>query len=348
MIEAILSSEDEYEAIRRLRENDAQALIDTVDEALHQPDLSLLTRKRYPTLLYRTCGHHARLPKAIKVSVRYDRTGYPLYRGGYGDVWKGEHYGQNVAVKVIRLYLTSDLQKVIHKFCKEVVMWRYLRHPNVLPLIGVMKSENEFATVSDWMVNGNINEYVKAHPEVDRLMLLTGVPEGLVYIHNNGMIHGDLKGANILIDETGHPRLADFGLLTIISDPENRVSASSTNPGGTFRWMSPELIAPEQFGIKKSCPTEASDCYALGMVIYETISGNVPFHECTDATVFLKVMTGKHPARGAMFSDRLWELLELCWAAQPGERPSIEEVSRRLNAVSNLLSSSSPGSGGEI
>jgi serine/threonine protein kinase len=94
--------------------------------------------------------------------------------------------------------------------------------------------------------------------------------------------------------------------------------------------MSPELIAPQRFGLKSSRPTESSDCYALGMVIYETISGNLPFHEDTDLTVFVKVLEGKRPSGGAKFVRGLWRMLERCWESQPNNRPTIEDVLRCL------------------
>ena len=175
------------------------------------------------------------------------------------------------------------------------------------------------------------------------------------------MIHGDLKGvrflaarvtlilpssfveANILIDQIGHARLADFGFLTIISDPTNRLSSSSCTQGGTARWMSPELIDPQRFGFKNSRPTKPSDCYALGMVIYETISGNLPFHEHTDLTVFAKVLEGERPPRGVKFGENLWKMLELCWAPRPNDRPSIEDVLQCFGVVSNSPEPYSPG-----
>jgi len=146
--------------------------------------------------------------------------------------------------------------------------------------------------------------------------------------------YGTYFKANILIDETGCARLADFGLLTIISDPTNFLSSSSCAQGGTVRWMSPERIVPQEFGLKDGHPTESSDCYSLGMVVYETISGKPPFHEHRDITVSVKVLKGEHPPRGPEFSESLWKMLEMCWAFQPNKRPSIKDVLQCLVTVS--------------
>ena len=106
--------------------------------------------------------------------------------------------------------------------------------------------------------------------------------------------------------------------------------------------MSPELIAPQRFGLKSSRPTESSDCYALGMVVYETISGNLPFHEDTDLTVFVKVLEGERPLRGVGFRSDLWRMLEWCWKSQPSDRPTIEDVLHCLEMFSHLSELPSP------
>ena len=154
--------------------------------------------------------------------------------------------------------------------------------------------------------------------------------------------------ANILIDETGCARLADFGLLTIISDPANFISSSSYAQGGTVRWMSPERIVLQEFGLEDSHPTESSDCYSLGMVIYETISGNPPFHKHADMAVFLKVSKGEHPPRGVEFMESLWRTLETCWAFQPKNRPRIEDVLKCMETVSISLESPPSGANDEM
>jgi len=79
------------------------------------------------------------------------------------------------------------------------------------------------------------------------------------------------------------------------------------------------------------------------MVIYETISGNPPFHEHRDITVSVKVLKGEHPPRGTGFTESLWKMLEMCWAFQPNNRPSIEDVLQRLESV--LIPLEKPDSG---
>ena len=119
----------------------------------------------------------------------------------------------------------------------------------------------------------------------------------------------------MLIDHSGNARLADFGLrLTIISDPKDALSSTTHTYGGMARWMGPELINPGQFKLKDNCPTESSDCYALGMVIYETISGKAPFHEHKDLDVFKKVLVGERPSREAGFTESLWKMLKRCFS----------------------------------
>jgi serine/threonine protein kinase len=137
--------------------------------------------------------------------------------------------------------------------------------------------------------------------------------------------------ANILVDQNGHARLADFGLLTIVSDPTYFTASTSAATGGTARWMSPELFHPERFGLDHSRPTIESDCYALGMLIYEVLSGQVPFPRCNNYVVIRKVLDGERPARpeGAKevwFTNDLWRTLALCWETQARNRPSIGDV----------------------
>jgi hypothetical protein len=111
--------------------------------------------------------------------------------------------------------------------------------------------------------------------------------------------------------------------------------------------MSPELFNPDQTGPQRSRPTVKSDCYALGMVTLEVLSGQVPFAYCTDLVVMWKVLGGKHPERpkgveGVWFTDNLWEMLKLCWETQPTSRPSIETMLECFVQVSRVWRPPSP------
>ena len=168
-------------------------------------------------------------------------------------------------------------------------------------------------------------------------------------MHGQVMIHGDLKGvrfrtlvimppsdlpfikANIMIDKGGNARLADFGLLTIVPDATHTETITASEGSGTMRWMSPELLDPEQFGSKNGRPTKESDCYALGMVILEVLTGQAPFPCCNALVVVWKIIDGQRPDRpqgpeAVWFTDGLWGLLKQCWSSEPKLRPTVEGI----------------------
>ena len=111
--------------------------------------------------------------------------------------------------------------------------------------------------------------------------------------------------------------------------------------------MSPELLDPDQFDLEDCRPTKESDSYSFGMVIYEVLSGQVPFAQWNGLTVMRKVMGGAQPtkpegAEGAWFTDNLWETLIRCWETQPGSRPSGEVILECLSQVSGTWTPPSP------
>ena len=87
-------------------------LTQSINQALDRPDLSPRTRENCLKSLYKTCGRRALLPTVLKIPIPFERTGDALFRGGFADVWKGEHCGRDIAVKVVRIYSNSDLQRV--------------------------------------------------------------------------------------------------------------------------------------------------------------------------------------------------------------------------------------------
>ena len=147
----------------------------------------------------------------------------------------------------------------------------------------------------------------------------------------------DIVKANILIDETKRARLAYFGLLTFASGTSSLISSTSFTQGSTHRWMSPELFDPEKFGLKDNRPTKHSDCYALGMLIYEVLSGQVPFSQHRDHVVVVRILKGERPERpadGTWFTNEVWGILEGCWKPASGDRLRIGDVVECLNNAS--------------
>lgn len=147
-----------------------------------------------------------------------------------------------------------------------------------------------------------------------------------------------------MIDNNGHARLTDFGLLEMISEE------SSCGSGGaaSIRWMSPELLVPGQFGLEESHPTKESDCYALGMVIYEVLSGETPFAQYVGPVVLIRVLKGERPRRppGKLITDGIWKMLNLCWKAQPRDRINANGI--LLGLGENPSSRPALGMGGDV
>lgn len=263
----------------------------------------------------------------------------------------------------------------MQRFCRDVVTWKALRHPNVSELMGATINENRLLMVSEWTRNGDINGFVKSRYDVNRLRLvclLFGViispvadnhtatvawrchqgfgihsrPRNSPWNAQGGTcsnpvatrLHHDLPDpkSNILIDNNGRACLAGFGLLATASDQSPITSPLTANDA--VQWTSPELLYPEVFGSQADRPTRESDCYALGMVFYEVLSGQAPFGQVDDAIVMERVKDGLRPRRPQgenreLFTDRLWDVLELCWKHKPCDRINAKGVLLGLEGI---------------
>jgi len=114
--------------------------------------------------------------------------------------------------------------------------------------------------------------------------------------------------------------------------------------------MSPEILDPDRFGLGESRPTKHSDCYALGMVILEVLTGVHPFPNYNNLIVASKIVEGKRPGRPegeerVWFTNDLWEMLEQCWSPQPERRPAIDVVLQCLRRGSTTWQPLPPDSG---
>ncbi|KAG8911009.1 hypothetical protein FRC01_005984, partial [Tulasnella sp. 417] len=171
----------------------------------------------------------------------------------------------------------------------------------------------------------------------------TGYDEGVIrlhetadaicYLHDSNVVHGDIKGNNILIGDGWHILLCDFGLTKVAPSG----TSTSLKGAGTVRWQSPELW-------ESASKTFASDMYAFGMTIVEVLKGEVPFvHYVNDVAVMRAVILDEErPSKEPISSPtgipykRAWEVAETCWAKEPRMRPSIHDAFRHLNEDPSL------------
>ncbi|EUC60940.1 tyrosine kinase catalytic domain protein [Rhizoctonia solani AG-3 Rhs1AP] len=263
---------------------------------------------------------------------------HPLVTGGFSDVYRGQlTSGAEVAVKVLRISVQrfSETSENIQDAAREIHTWSKCKHPNVLPLYGLVTFRSRIGMVSPWMSGGTMPRYLKANPEADRQTLCIQMCEGLTYLHEYGIIHGDLKGANVLIAEDGTPVLTDFGNSSL----KDRTLKFTQAPGDdalTVRWSAPEFIRDSGISLR----TKASDVYALGMTIYEAIVGKVPYYGETEVQVIIMVALKQVPPERPIWmpmghenGDRLWDLLSHCWSWDPETRPSVIQVTETIRKI---------------
>ncbi|KAF8596234.1 kinase-like protein, partial [Ceratobasidium sp. AG-I] len=98
---------------------------------------------------------------------------------------------------------------------REIHTWSKCDHPNVLKLLGLVEFRDQIGMVSPWMKEGNLVHYLQREPGANRLNIASPFADGLSYLHRQGIVHGDLKGANILVSDSGVPLLTDFGNATL-------------------------------------------------------------------------------------------------------------------------------------
>ncbi|EIN09124.1 kinase-like protein, partial [Punctularia strigosozonata HHB-11173 SS5] len=176
-------------------------------------------------------------------------------------------------------------------FCREAVFWKQLAHPNIVPFLGVSQSHN-LCIVSEWMAFGDVITYLQKFPRANRRQLVTDVACGLEYMHASAMIHGDIKGRNILVDGSRRARLGDFGLARTVLGPKS-FTPSISRSGGTMRYMAPELAENSNPGQ----PTRETDVYAFAMASWEIFCGEQIFPHLPEWTVFARVLSGERPLR---------------------------------------------------
>jgi serine/threonine protein kinase len=206
----------------------------------------------------------------------------PLGEGGMATVYKAydpslERY---VAIKIIRTVNQIDPDFLI-RFQREARALAKLDHPYILKVLDYGEENGVPYLVMPYVSHGTLKKYTRGRMPYERAIgILLPVADALSYAHKRKIIHRDIKPANILFGESGEPILSDFGIAKML-DAGEQTQLTGTGLGiGT-----PAYMAPEQWN---GIADERTDIYALGIVLYELITGRCPFQAETPAAILIK------------------------------------------------------------
>ncbi|TYK31456.1 serine/threonine-protein kinase STY46-like isoform X1 [Cucumis melo var. makuwa] len=241
--------------------------------------------------------------------------------GSLSDLYKGTFCGQDVAIKLLK---NENLNETVRReFVQEIHIMRKLRHKNVVQFIGASTRPPSFFIVTEYMSGGSIHDFLHQQKGVlsfpSLLRVAIDVSKGMDYLHQKNIIHRDLKAANLLMDEYGVVKVADFGVARVLAQ-----SGVMTAETGTYRWMAPEVIEHKPYDHK-------ADVYSFGIVLWELLTGQLPYNNLTPLQAAIGVVQkGLRPKIPRHAHPMIVDLLEKCWLQDPSLRPEFSEITRLL------------------
>ncbi|BFU18299.1 tyrosine kinase, putative [Entamoeba histolytica HM-1:IMSS-B] len=256
----------------------------------------------------------------------------PIGEGAFGLVFRGTYRGQDVAIKKMKARnLTEEQTK---EFNHEVGMLSQLRHQTIVSLIGAVYTEGEIAIVTEFAEFGSLSKmWGKREVSYDlKIKIMDDLAVALQFLHQNQIIHRDIKGENVLVYSLNpHSsvcgKLTDFGTCRNVSERSLANKELSTGIG-TPTYMSPESL---QGTSNYSYPV---DIYAYGMVLYETFNekqayeNDDRFNQPWMIPQF--VIEGNRLERPDKMPDNYWNLITKCWDQEADKRPTATEILQEI------------------
>ncbi|KAJ9689149.1 hypothetical protein PVL29_014683 [Vitis rotundifolia] len=260
--------------------------------------------------------------------------GEAFAQGAFGKLYKGTYNGEDVAIKILERP-ENDLEKaqlMEQQFQQEVMMLATLKHTNIVRFIGGCRKPMVWCIVTEYAKGGSVRQFLtkRQNRQVPLKLAIKqalDVARGMAYVHGLGLIHRDLKSDNLLIFADKSIKIADFGVARIEVQTEGM-----TPETGTYRWMAPEMIQHRPY-------TQKVDVYSFGIVLWELITGMLPFQNMTAVqAAFAVVNKGVRPIIPNDCLPVLSEIMTRCWDANPDVRPPFTEVVRMLeNAETEIM-----------
>ncbi|PIN10055.1 Tyrosine kinase [Handroanthus impetiginosus] len=254
---------------------------------------------------------------------------YKIATGSNGDLYKGSFCGQDVAIKIFKTNcLSGDIQR---EFAQEVFILRKVRHKNVVQFIGACTRPPLSCIVTEFMSGGSVYDFLHKQKGVFKLPAILkvaiDVSKGMSYLHQNNIIHRDLKAANLLMDENDVVKIADFGVARV--QVQSGVMTAET---GTYRWMAPEVIEHKPYDHK-------ADVFSFGIVLWELLTRKLPYAHLTPLQAAVGVVQkGLRPKIPKHTHPLVVELLERCWQQEPSLRPGFSEIIEILQYMAQKIS----------
>ncbi|KAL0356543.1 UNVERIFIED_CONTAM: Serine/threonine-protein kinase STY46 [Sesamum calycinum] len=264
--------------------------------------------------------------------------------GSYGDLYKGTYRSQEVAIKILKTErLNTELQK---EFAQEVYIMRKVRHKNVVQFIGACTRPPNLCIVTEYMSGGSVYDYLHKQKGTFKLpaLLKVGidVSKGMNYLHQNNIIHRDLKAANLLMDENEVVKVADFGVARVKAQTGVMTAETGTYSVVTSLMLTAkyvefcDFVLPFPFEVIEHKPYDhKADVFSFGVVLWELLTGKIPYEYLTPLQAAVGVVQkGLRPTIPKHTHPKLAELLERCWQQDPALRPDFSELIELLQQIS--------------
>ncbi|KAK4138010.1 hypothetical protein BT67DRAFT_439232 [Trichocladium antarcticum] len=248
------------------------------------------------------------------------RLGDCIGKGAFGSVYKAFNWGTGEAVAVKQIKLVDVPRSELRMIEVEIDLLKNLHHDNIVKYIGFVKSADCLNIILEYCENGSLHSICKAYgkfPENLVGVYMTQVLQGLQYLHDQGVIHRDIKGANILTTKDGTVKLADFGVSTsTLAGPDKEAQVV-----GTPYWMAPEII-------QLSGATSSSDIWSVGCTVIELLQGKPPYHNLAAMPALFAIVNDDHPPLPEGVSPAARDFLMQCFQKDPNLRVSARKLLR--------------------
>ncbi|XP_073956438.1 kinase suppressor of ras [Choristoneura fumiferana] len=268
--------------------------------------------------------------------------------GRFGTVYRGSWHGA-VAVKLLHVQALSDHAKPLDTFKHEVATFRKTRHENLVLFMGACMKPPRLAIVTSLCKGMTLHTHI--HLRKDKfnanksVLVAQQISQGMGYLHARGIVHKDLKTKNIFL-ENGKVVITDFGLFSVtkLCFGNNARGDSLGIPPGWLCYLAPELVRALRPHASLHLPfSKATDVYAFGTVWYELLCGDYPFKGQPPEAVIWQVGRGVKQALTNMHASKdIKDILMVCWAYRPQERPDFASLLATLEKLPRKRLARSP------